>query len=70
VGWEGAVHVCEVAGDDEAVGADEGFACGADARFAVGGEGDIGCSCVPAVEGPFGFAVADYEDAGIGHSGR
>ena len=59
----------EVPGDDQAVGADEGFACGADAGFAVGGEGELRGAGVAAGEGPFGFAVADEEDAGVGHGG-
>jgi hypothetical protein len=46
---------------------DEGFSCCADALFAVGGEGDVGGACVPPIEGPFCFAVADDEDAWVGH---
>jgi hypothetical protein len=72
MGWEKLgeeLHVGEVLGDYEPVVADEGFACGADARFAVGGEGQLGGTGVAAVEGPFCFAVADYEDTGVGHCG-
>lgn len=61
------VHVSEVTGHDEAVVADEGFACGFYALFAVGRQWDVAGACVAAVEGPFGFAVADYEDAWVGH---
>ena len=43
------------------------FARGADAGFAVRGEGDVGGARVAAVEGPFCFAVADYEGAGGCH---
>ena len=61
------VDVCEAGRDDQAVAADEGFACLADAALAVGREGDVGCAGVAAVERPFGFAVADYEDSGGRH---
>ena len=58
----------QVLGNDEAVGADEGFTGGADAFFAVGGERDVGCAGVAAVKGPFCFAVADDEDSGGCHA--
>ena len=57
----------EVSGDDEAVGTHERLARGADAFLTVGCEGELGGAGVAAVEGPFCFAVADYEDAGVGH---
>lgn len=61
------VDARQVAGHDEAVVADEGATCGADALFAVGCERDVGQAGVFAVERPGGFAVADYEDAGGCH---
>lgn len=63
----GDVDARQVAGHDEAVVADEGAACGADALLAVGGERDVGQAGVFAVERPGGFAVPDYEDAGGCH---
>jgi hypothetical protein len=61
--------VRQVAGHDEAVVADECFSRGDDALLARQGQGDIGHARVSAIEGPFGFAVADDEDAGVGHCG-
>lgn len=60
----GDVDVGEVSGHDEAVVADEGVAGCADAFLAVRGEGDVRGAGVSAIERPFGFAVADDEDAG------
>ena len=57
----------EVARYNEAVVAYEGLAGCADALLAVGCEGDVGCAGMAPVKGPFCFAVADDEDAGIGH---
>ena len=51
---------------DEPVVSDEGFPRGEDSFFAVGGEGYVRGAGVAAVEGPFGFAVSDYEDSGGG----
>jgi hypothetical protein len=68
-GSKGTLHVCEVLGDDQSIGADEGFAGRAHALFAVGCERNVRGAGVAAVEGPFCFAVADYEDAGGGHVG-
>jgi hypothetical protein len=59
--------VGEVARYNQAVVAYEGFAGCADALLAVGGERDIGCPGMAPVKGPFCFAVADDEDARIGH---
>jgi hypothetical protein len=63
----GIIHVCQVPGYDESVVADECVASGSYAFFAVGGKWDVSAACVTAVEGPFCFAVADYEDAWVGH---
>lgn len=59
------IDVREVFRNDEAVGPNEGAACGADALLARGSEGDVGGAGVAAGEGPGGFAVADDEDAGV-----
>ena len=56
----------EFPGDNEAIVSDEGFTGCADTALAVGSEGDVGGGRVPAVERPFGLAVADDEDAGCG----
>jgi hypothetical protein len=68
--WGRTLHVGQVAGHDEAVVADECFSRGDDALLACRGQGDIRHARVSAVEGPFGFAVADDEDAGVGHCGN
>ena len=65
----GGVHVGELGGDDEPVVAEEGAAGGADPRLAVRGQRELGRAGVAAVEGPFGFAVADYEGSGGRHCG-
>lgn len=61
------LHVGELAGDNEAIVADHGAACSNDSFLAIGREGNVGASSVAAVEGPFGFAVADDEEARRGH---
>jgi hypothetical protein len=66
--WEDG-HVSEVARHDESVAAYECFSCRADPALAGGRERDICRARVAAGEGPFGFAVADEEDAGGGHGG-
>lgn len=60
------LHVGQFARHDEAVVADEGAAGGEDAPLAVCGQWQLGRARVAAVERPFGFAVADDEDAGGG----
>ena len=57
----------EFGGDDEAVVAYEGFSCCADTLFAVGCQGDVSCAGVSAIEGPFCFAVTNYEGSGGSH---
>ena len=56
----------EVGGHDEPVAADEGVARGDDAPLAVSSQWYVRLAGVPAVQGPLGLAVADYEDAGRG----
>lgn len=46
---------------------DQRFARSSDARLAVLGEGDVGGAGMPAIEGPFRFAMADDEGAGGCH---
>jgi hypothetical protein len=62
--------VGEIARHYQAIGTDEGAACCADAALAIGGERDVGDTCVTAVERPFGLAVTDDEDSGSRHGGR
>jgi hypothetical protein len=60
--------VGEVGGHDEAVAADERVAGGDYALLAVGGQRYVCRACVPAIQRPFGLAMADYEDSGrCGH---
>jgi hypothetical protein len=59
--------VCEVTRNNQAVCAHECFPRCAHALFAGGREGYVRGAGVAAVEGPFCFAVADYEDARGGH---
>lgn len=61
------LHVGKLVRHDESIVADHGVSRGNDSFLAVGCEGDIGASCVTAVEGPFGLAVADDEEARRGH---
>ena len=58
------LHVGELAGDDEAVGANHGRASDGDSLLSVGGQGDVSAASMAAIEGPFGLAVADDEDLG------
>jgi hypothetical protein len=59
--------VGEIARYNQAVVAYEGFAGCADALLAVGCERDVGCTGMAPVKGPFCFAMADDEDARVGH---
>jgi hypothetical protein len=61
------VHVSETAGDNEAIVADHGLAGGPDSLLAVGRERNVGAAGVFSVQGPFGLAMADDEDAGRRH---
>lgn len=53
--------------NNQAIIAHERFARGADTFLAIGCERQFGGAGVAAVEGPFCFAVADYEGAGGCH---
>lgn len=69
----GCLHVDEFVRVDEAIFADKGLSRCANSLLAIGSEGDVGSARVPAVEGPFCFAVADEEQSRRGHdvcSGR
>lgn len=59
----------EVARHNQPVVAHERFARSAHALLAVGGQRDVRRPCVAPVQGPFCFAVADDEDARVGHGG-
>ena len=64
--WE-RVHVGEVGGDDQAVISHESLSGCANPLLAIGGEWEVCAAGVTAVEGPFGFAMADDEDSGDRH---
>lgn len=57
----------QLAGDNQAVVTHQRLSRGQHPLLAVGCEGNIGRSCMAAVERPFGLAVADDEDAGGRH---
>lgn len=63
------VHVRQVPGDNQSVIAYERLARCSYALLAIGCEWYVCSSCVAAVERPFCFAVADDEDARVGHGG-
>lgn len=58
------LHVGKLAGDDETVGANHSLASDGDSLLSVGSQWDVSAASVPAIEGPFGLAVADDEDLG------
>jgi hypothetical protein len=60
----------EVSRHDQPVIAHERLARGAHALLAVRGQRDVRRPCVAPVQGPFCLAVADDEDARVGHGGR
>ena len=62
--------MCQVLWNDEAIGAYECLAGGADALLAVRCEWDVRDAGVTAIEGPFRLAMADDEDSWSCHLGR
>lgn len=60
------LHMCKVLRNDQSVIAEERFARCFDAAFAVRGEREVGRAGVPAVQGPFCFAMTDDEAPGGG----
>jgi hypothetical protein len=62
--------VRELLGYDESVVANESAAGCSNSFLPVLRKRNVRRASVAAVEGPFGFAVADYEAAGCCHGGR
>lgn len=57
-------HMSQVLGNDQAVIADQCLAGGLYPALAVGRERKFGGTGVSSIQGPFGLAVTDDEDAG------
>jgi hypothetical protein len=55
------LHVNKLLRHDQSIVTNEGAAGGPYALLAIGGEWDVGGSCMASVERPFGLAVADDE---------
>lgn len=61
------LHVSEITRHNQPIVANECLARCAHALLAVGGKWDVRCACVAAIERPLRLAMADNEDARIGH---
>lgn len=59
----------EVRGNYQAIRSDQSFSSRADSFLAIRCEGNVARASMAAIEGPFGLAVTDDEDARCCHGG-
>ena len=68
---EGYSHMRQVPRDDQSIVAYQRFPRRSHPSLSVGCKRELGGACMPTVERPFSFAMADNEDSwGGGHCGR